>query len=90
MITLKNISLRRGTKLLLDQESVTLNPGEKVVLVGRNGAGKSSLFALLNRSLQEDSGEFFIPTQWRMGQDPHRPDYPYDGHGARLLRHVDV
>ena len=68
MITLKNISLRRGTKLLLDQASVTLNPGEKVGLVGRNGAGKSSLFALLNRSLQEDSGEFFIPTQWRMGQ----------------------
>jgi ATP-binding cassette subfamily F protein 3 len=47
---------------------VTLNPGEKVGLVGRNGAGKSSLFALLNRSLQEDSGEFYIPTQWRMGQ----------------------
>ena len=68
MITLKNISLRRGTKLLLDQASVTLNPGEKVGLVGRNGAGKSSLFALLNRSLQEDSGEFFIPSQWRMGQ----------------------
>jgi ATP-binding cassette, subfamily F, member 3 len=68
MITLKNISLRRGTKLLLDQTSVTLNPGEKVGLVGRNGAGKSSLFALLNRSLQEDSGEFYIPTQWRMGQ----------------------
>ena len=68
MITLKNISLRRGTKLLLDQASVTLNPGEKVGLVGRNGAGKSSLFALLNRSLQEYSGEFHIPTQWRMGQ----------------------
>ena len=68
MISLKNISLRRGTKLLLDQASVTLNPGEKVGLVGRNGAGKSSLFALLNRSLQEDSGEFHIPMQWRMGQ----------------------
>jgi len=68
MITLKNISLRRGTKLLLDQACVTLNPGEKVGLVGRNGAGKSSLFALLNRGLQEDSGEFYIPTQWRMGQ----------------------
>ena len=49
MITLKQISLRRGTKLLLDQASVTLNPGEKVGLVGRNGAGKSSLFALLTR-----------------------------------------
>jgi ATP-binding cassette subfamily F protein 3 len=36
--------------------------------VGRNGAGKSSLFALLNGGLHEDSGEFYIPTQWRMGQ----------------------
>ena len=68
MITLKNISLRRGAKILLDHASVSLNPGEKVGLVGRNGAGKSSLFALLNRSLTEDSGEFDIPSQWRMGQ----------------------
>ncbi len=68
MITLKNIVLRRGAKLLLDKASVTLNPGEKVGLVGRNGAGKSSLFALLNRSLTEDGGEFHIPLQWRMGQ----------------------
>ena len=68
MITLKNISLRRGAKILLDHASVSLNPGEKVGLVGRNGAGKSSLFALLNRSLTEDSGEFDIPHHWRMGQ----------------------
>jgi len=68
MITLKNISLRRGAKILLDQTSVSLNPGEKVGLVGRNGAGKSSLFALLNKTLTEDSGEFEIPSQWRMGQ----------------------
>ena len=68
MITLKNITLRRGAKVLLDGASVTLNPGEKVGLVGRNGAGKSSLFALLNGNLHEDAGEFFIPSQWRMGQ----------------------
>ena len=68
MITLKNITLRRGVKVLLDGASVTLNPGEKVGLVGRNGAGKSSLFAVLNGTLHEDAGEFFIPSQWRMGQ----------------------
>ena len=68
MITLKNVTLRRGAKVLLDSTSVTLNPGEKVGLVGRNGAGKSSLFALLNGNLHEDAGEYYIPTQWRMGQ----------------------
>ena len=68
MITLKNVTLRRGTKVLLDNTSVTLNPGEKVGLVGRNGAGKSSLFALLDGSLHEDAGDFSVPAQWRMGQ----------------------
>ena len=68
MITLKNVVLRRGAKVILDSASLTLNPGEKIGLVGRNGAGKSSLFAMLNGTLHEDGGEFFIPAQWRMAQ----------------------
>ena len=68
MITLKNVTLRRSAKVLLEGASVALNPGEKVGLVGRNGAGKSSLFALLNGNLHEDAGEYYIPAQWRMGQ----------------------
>ena len=51
MIILRNITLRRSAKVLLDSVSVTINPGEHVGLIGRNGAGKSSLFALLNGSL---------------------------------------
>jgi len=68
MILLKNLGLRRGAKRVLDQASATLNPGEKVGLVGRNGAGKSSLFALLNGSLHEDSGDSSMPPQWRLAQ----------------------
>ena len=68
MITLRNVTLRRGTKVLLDGASVTLNPSEKVGLVGRNGAGKSTLFALFNGSLHEDGGDFAMPPTWRMGQ----------------------
>ena len=87
MITLKNVILRRGAKVLLDGATVTMNPGEKVGLVGRNGAGKSSLFALLNGSLHEDGGEYFIPSQWRMGQvaqdmpetDQSATDFVVDG-----------
>ncbi|MDB5858082.1 MAG: transporter related protein [Ramlibacter sp.] len=68
MIQLRNVTLRRGAKVLLDRVSVTLNPGEKVGLVGRNGAGKSTLFALLNGSLHEDGGDFSIPAQWQLAQ----------------------
>ncbi len=75
MISLKNVSLRRGTKVLLEDASITLNPGEKVGLIGRNGAGKSSLFALLNGGLLEDSGEFSMPAHWRMAQvAQHMPE----------------
>ncbi len=68
MIILKNLTLRRGAKVLLDTASVSINPGEKVGLVGRNGAGKSSLFALLNGTLHEDAGDFSLPPQWRLAQ----------------------
>lgn len=75
MISLKNISLRRGTKLVLDGISTTIHPGEHVGLVGRNGAGKTSLFALLAGRLHEDAGELFIPPQWRMAEvAQHLPD----------------
>ena len=68
MITLKNVVLRRGAKVLLDGASCTINPGEKAGLVGRNGAGKSSLFRLLDGTLHEDKGDFNVPQHWRMAQ----------------------
>jgi len=75
MITLKNLTLRRGVKVVLDSATVTLNPGEKIGLVGRNGAGKSSLFALLAGRLGADAGDFEIPARWRMGEvAQHMPE----------------
>ena len=68
MITLRNVSLRRGARLVLDGASVVVNPGEKAGLIGRNGAGKSSLFGLINGSLHEDGGEFMRPPAWRIAQ----------------------
>jgi ATP-binding cassette subfamily F protein 3 len=68
MLVLNSVSLRRGVKLVLDQASVTLQPGEKIGLVGRNGAGKSSLFSLLTHRLQSDAGDFSMPPRWRIGE----------------------
>lgn len=56
MITLKNVILRRSAKVLLDGASVTINPGEKVGLVGRNGAGKSTFLRLVAGLLDPTRG----------------------------------
>ncbi|MCY7307874.1 MAG: ATP-binding cassette domain-containing protein, partial [Rhodoferax sp.] len=98
MINLKNVTLRRGAMVLLDNASITLNPSEKVGLVGRNGAGKSSLFALLDGSLHEDAGDFSIPAQWRMGQvaqempetEQGATDYVVDGDTRLLAAQAEV
>ena len=68
MITLRQITLRRGVKVVLQEASVTLQPGEKVGLIGRNGAGKSSLFAMLADRLHADAGEVEMPPRWRIGE----------------------
>ena len=68
MLVLSKLTLRRGVKVVLSDTSVTLQPGEKVGLVGRNGAGKSSLFSLLTHRLQADSGEVAMPPRWRIGE----------------------
>ena len=66
MISLQKITLRRGSKIILSEASALIQPGEKVGLVGRNGAGKSSLFALLMGELHEDNGDFSIPAAWEV------------------------
>ncbi|WP_153062255.1 ATP-binding cassette domain-containing protein, partial [Escherichia coli] len=68
MITIRDITLRRGVKVVLDGASATLQPGEKIGLVGRNGAGKSSLFALLTGRLSNDRGEVEVPRHWRRSE----------------------
>jgi ATP-binding cassette subfamily F protein 3 len=75
MLTLKNTVLRRGTKVVLSQANATIQVGEKVGLIGRNGAGKSSLFALITGQLQEDQGEWSMPDAWQISQvEQHIPE----------------
>ncbi len=66
MIRFQQVSLTRGIKPLLENADLTLNPGEKIGLIGANGAGKSSLFALLRGELHADLGEVDFPARWRM------------------------
>ena len=84
MLVLNDISLRRGVKLVLDHTSVTLQPGEKVGLIGRNGAGKSSLFSLLAGRLHSDAGEVQMPPRWQQpgGMAEVAQDMPETDQGA--------
>src|SRR5471032_1263989 len=98
MISVRNVTLRRGINVVLDSASVTFTPGEKIGLVGRNGAGKSSFFGLLNGTLHEDSGEFSIPAAWKMGQvaqdmpetEQSATDFVVDGDTVLLAAQAEV
>ena len=64
MIQFKQLTLTRGTKILIEGASLQLHPGHKVGLTGANGAGKSSLFAMLRGELHPEKGDFEMPTSW--------------------------
>ena len=66
MIRLSNLTLQRGPQRLLEGAELTLHAGQKAGLIGANGAGKSSLFALLRGELTPDSGECHLPADWRI------------------------
>jgi len=66
MIEIKNLTLQRGLKVLLDKANATVNPGQRVGLIGKNGTGKSSLFALIKGEITQDGGDISIPKNWRM------------------------
>ena len=66
MITLRKVALRRGAKLLLEAADLALHPGERVGIVGANGCGKSSLFALLLGELHADAGDVEFPAGWTL------------------------
>ena len=65
MIEIKNLTLQRGLKVLLDQAALSLSPGRRVGLIGKNGSGKSSLFALLKGEITADKGDVSIPKHWK-------------------------
>ena len=66
MIQLSDVTLLRGSKVLLDGASAQVFPGHKVALIGSNGCGKSSLFALLRGELSVDAGDCSLPSDWRI------------------------
>ena len=79
MIILRDIALRRGSKLLLQDANVTIQPGQRLALIGANGCGKSSLFSLLLGELIADAGDIEGMNRLRlshMAQEIHATSLP--------------
>jgi ATP-binding cassette subfamily F protein 3 len=66
VIQFRNLTLARGARRLIDNATIQIHAGWRVGLVGANGSGKSSLFALLRGELHADSGECELPAGWRI------------------------
>jgi len=64
LIQFKQLTLTRGSKILIQDASLQLHPGHKVGLTGANGAGKSSLFSLLRGELHPEKGDLDMPASW--------------------------
>ncbi|MEG9488695.1 ABC transporter ATP-binding protein [Mannheimia indoligenes] len=64
MIFFTDLILKRGHSVLIENSSATIHTGQKVGLVGKNGCGKSSLFALLKNELQPEGGDVSLPKNW--------------------------
>src|SRR3990172_11485638 len=95
MIRLSQVTLQRGTKVLLEAADITLNPGDKIGLIGPNGSGKTSLFALLRGELHADKGEVDYPARWRVAHVAQetpaldRPALEYAIDGDATLRRLE-
>lgn len=66
MISLSNISLMRGSKMLIEDSSLTLHSGERIGIIGRNGSGKTSLFAAFSGDLGLEQGSIAMPEDLRL------------------------
>lgn len=64
MLNFKQLTLRRGKRILFEDVNLMIHPGWKTGITGSNGTGKSSLFSLILNDLQNDTGEYSHPSQW--------------------------
>jgi len=78
MISFRNLALRRGSRTLLSQMDLTIQSGWALGVIGRNGCGKSTLFAALKGELEPEVGELDMPSKVRLAsvaqETPALPD----------------
>jgi ATP-binding cassette subfamily F protein 3 len=96
MLSFSNLRLRRGPRVLIDGLSATIHRGQRVGFVGRNGTGKSSLFAVILGQVQPDQGDFGMPKNLTIATvaqempDTPQPAIDYVLDGDAELRAVEA
>src|SRR6185312_4112713 len=82
MISFRHFALRRGSRLLLSDIDLVIQSGWRLGVIGRNGCGKSSLFAALQGRLESDAGELEMSGKLRLAsvaqETPALPDAAID------------
>jgi ATP-binding cassette subfamily F protein uup len=73
LLTLEGVSLAFGLQPLLNQASLAIDKGERVCLIGRNGAGKSSLLKMIEGQIQPDSGSIWRHPSLKVARLPQEP-----------------
>lgn len=87
MIYINNLEVMRGNNTLLNNACATIYPHKRVGLIGRNGCGKSTLFALIKKEILPENGDINIPSSWVIssvaqetpGLEESALDYVIDG-----------
>jgi len=67
MVQVSNLSKAYGQQVIFDEVSFTVNPGERIGLVGRNGHGKTTLFRMILGEEKPDDGVISVPTGYTVG-----------------------
>lgn len=67
LLTLKDAHLSFGSRIILEDASLSLFPRDRVCLVGRNGSGKSTLLKVLAGMLELDKGDRFLKPGLKVG-----------------------
>jgi ABC transport system ATP-binding/permease protein len=75
LIDLQNISKQYDTKVILKDANFTLNSGQRIAVIGQNGQGKSTLFKLIMRETEADSGEMAIDKSLKIEMLDQQPKF---------------
>src|SRR4030042_705007 len=67
MIQISNLTKAFGSQILFDNVDLQINREEKIGLIGRNGNGKTTLFRIITREEEADSGEIIVPRNYKIG-----------------------